>query len=347
MMIAAIMSLSSCAFMKEEEPDCNPYYKVRFRFDRNKLFADAFSSQVGEVDLYVFDTEGHLVYKAHEEGEALAREGYMMDLPVEPGKYDFVAWCHNRHEKAAGFNLVGGDSPEQIEHIGHVRMKMDREYDVEQAHSTSDLHSLFHGKLTACELPDTWGTHIITIPLTKDTNSIRIQLVHLSGKEINEDDFDFRITDNNGHLDHDNSILEDEDIEYRAWSKRSGIANIVIPDNSGNQGSSITPLDRVGSRAAMPIHSMIAEFTTSRLQTSQNPMLTITRKSDGEKVVNIPINDFFLMVKGEYHRPMDDDEYLDRQDDYNMTFFLHDDGSWYESVIDILSWRVVRQSTDL
>ena len=53
------------------------------------------------------------------------------------------------------------------------------------------------------------------------------------------------------------------------------------------------------------------------------------------------------MVKGEYNRAMDDDEYFDRQDEYNMTLFMHDDGSWYKAVIDILQWRVVRQSSDL
>ncbi len=344
--ILAMAGLSSCSMMTEEEPDCTPYYKVRFRFDRNMLYADAFPSQVGEVDLYVFDQEGNLVWKGHEEGEILTQEGYLMDLPVPPGTYDLVAWCHKRHKNAAGFNLTGGDNPLHVNHVNHVKMKMTRGYEAGKAHSSTDLHALFHGKLTACELPDRWGTHIVTVPLTKNTNSIRIQLVHLSGKEIEKDDFDFMITDANGHLDHDNSILEDEEVEYRAWARRKGIANMLLPSGDENQGGSITPLE-AGSRSVTPIHTIMAEFTTSRLQTCNNPILTIIRKSDGEKVVSIPIIEYFLMVKGEYHRPMEDDEYLDRQDEYNMTFFMHDDGSWYDSVIDILSWRVVRQSTDL
>lgn len=338
----ALVSFSSCGMMTEEEPDCNAYYKVRFRFDMNMLFTDAFSTQIGEVDLYAFDSDGKLVWKAHEEGDVLAAEGYMMDLPLSAGDYELVAWCHKRHDNATGFNLAGGNDPQGFHHL---KMKMDREYDGEQAHSTTDLHALFHGKVKV-NLPDTWGTHVVTVPLTKDTNSIRIMLVHLSGKEIKKDDFDFKITDSNGHLDHDNSILDDEPIEYRAWSKREGLAGTVPPDVSNPGGSSITPIPE-GTKAITAIHSLTAEMTTSRLQTCQKPMLTITRKSDGEKVVNIPIIDYFMMVKGEYHRKMDDDEYLDRQDEYNMTFFMHDDGSWYKAVIDILSWRVVRQSTDL
>lgn len=343
MTLAALLLLNSCAFMTEEEPDCNPYYKVRFRFDRNMLYADAFSSQVGEVDLYVFDTDGKLVWKGHDEGEALAREGYMMDLPVEPGTYDFVAWCHNRHEKAAGFSLNEGNDPT---HISHLKMKMDRKYDAAQAHSTTDLHALFHGKLTACELPDTWGTHIITIPLTKDTNSIKIQLVHLSGKDIDVKDFDIKITDNNGYLDHDNSFLDDEHIEYRPWAVDNGNVSMVLPTPSAEDDGSNAPLFSK-SRSATNAQTIFAQFTTSRLQTSRNPKITIIRKSDGRKVVNVPVNDFFLAVKGYYNRPMDDDEYLDRQDDYNLTFFMNDDGTWYSSVIDVLSWRIAWQSADL
>ena len=341
----ALVSLSSCGMMTEEEPDCNPYYKVRFRFDMNMLYADAFSTQVGEVDLYVFDTDGKLVWKGHEEGDILSQEGYMMDLPVAPGNYDLVVWCHKRHENAAGFNLAGGDDPQGFHHL---KMRMAREYDADQAHSTTDLHALFHGKVSV-ELPETWGTHVVTVPLTKDTNSIRIMLVHLSGKEISKDDFDFKITDDNGHLDHDNTILDDEFVEYRAWSKREGMASMVLPViNSRSASKSVTPLpDLTRAASTSPIHSLTAEMTTSRLQTCRKPMLTITRKSDGEEVVNIPIIDYFMMVKGEYNRHMEDDEYLDRQDEYNMTFFMHDDGSWYKSVIDILSWRVVLQNTDL
>lgn len=361
---ASLLTLASCSAMTEEEPDCNPYYKVRFRFDMNMLFADAFSTQVGEVDLYVFDKDENLVWKGHEEGEPLAQEGYLMDLPVPPGDYHLIAWCHKRHENAAGFDLSGGDNPTHF--TDHFKMKMQRAYDDTQAHSTTDLHALFHGKVSVnlsdnLSATDDKGApvfkqvngqyvQVVTVPLIKDTNSIRIQLVHLSGKEIKSSDFDFKITDNNGHLAHDNVILDDEDIEYRPWIKREGVAGTVLPIiNSGANG--ITPIPDEGvyhpSTAAPVVHSITAELTTSRLQTCQNPILTVIRKSDNTPVANINILDYFLMVKGEYHRPMDDDEYFDRQDEYNMTLFMHDDGTWYQAVIDILKWRVVRQSADL
>ena len=340
----ALAFLPSCGMMTEEEPDCNPYYKVRFRFDMNMLYADAFSSQVGEVDLYLFDPDGKLVWQGHEEGAVLAEEGYMMDLPVAPGTYDMVAWCRKRHENATDFNLGGSSSLSLAP--SDLKMKLDRQYDGSTAHSSSDLHALFHGSLSKVELPDTWGTHVVTMPLIKDTNVVRIQLVHLSGKEIKAGDFDFKITDRNGYLDYDNKILDDEPVEYRSWSKHEGIAQTVLPVVPGDEeGEVIKAKD--ASRAVTQVHSLVAEMTTSRLQTCRTPMLTITRTSDGENVVDIPIIDYFMMVKGEYHRKMEDDEYLDRQDEYNMTFFMNEDGSWYKAVLDILSWRVVLQGEDL
>lgn len=337
--IVLVMALSSCAMMTEDEPDCNPYYKVRFRFDMNMLYADAFNTQVSEVDLYVFDTDGKLVWQGHEEGEKLASEGYLMDLPVAPGKYDLVAWCRKRHENAADFVMEGGLNPT---HRDHLRMKLERQYDGETAHSTTDLHDLFHGTVNNVELPDSWGTHIVTVPLVKDTNSIRIMLVHLSGKEIKAGDFDFKITDNSGYLHHDNTMLDDEHIEYRTWAKREGIAQMVMPETPDSPDGAST------RTSASAVHSLLAEITTSRLHTSHKPVLSIIRTSDGERVVdNIPIIDFFLMVKGEYHRKMEDNEFLDRQDEYNMTFFLNEDGSWYKAVLDILSWRLVLQDTDI
>ena len=44
---------------------------------------------------------------------------------------------------------------------------------------------------------------------------------------------------------------------------------------------------------------------------------------------------------------MSDHEYLDRQDEYNMTFFLDEQNQWINSVILINSWRVVLSNVDV
>ena len=44
---------------------------------------------------------------------------------------------------------------------------------------------------------------------------------------------------------------------------------------------------------------------------------------------------------------MDNQEYLDRQDEFNMTFFLDEDDRWVDSYIIINSWKVVLNNEDL
>ena len=39
-----------------------------------------------------------VVWQKTESGEALAQEGYMMDVDVEPGNYTLLAWCGEGHQ---------------------------------------------------------------------------------------------------------------------------------------------------------------------------------------------------------------------------------------------------------
>ena len=75
--------------------------------------------------------------------------------------------------------------------------------------------------------------------------------------------------------------------------------------------------------------------------------LTVTNNETDETVLSIPLIDYALLVKGYYNRNMSDQEYLDRQDVYDMVFFLDKDGSWMNSYIYINSWKVVFQDTEL
>lgn len=339
------ISLTSCSMMSEQEPDCVTEYKAKFCFKMHLHRGDEFSTQVDEVNLYVFNQAGELVWTGHEEGAVLTQEGYMMDLPLSPGKYSFVAWCGQKHPNAAKFEFAYGDN---ITSMDHFVKRLPRQYDGDVAYSKTDLDDLYHGMVENVELPDAYGTHVVTINLTKDTNSIKIMLAHLNGEMISQEDFDIKITDESGRTDyinasgllgHDNGILKDEPIEYRSWVYHQGISEIIPPTTDDNQSRTI---------ATSPMHSFTAEMATSRLQTCNRPMLIVTRKSDGEKIINnFPILDYFLMMRREHYSNMTDNEFLDRQDEYSMTFFLTEENTWYKAVIDILSWRLIRQETDM
>ena len=51
-----LLVLFSCTSIDETLPECRLY--VRFRYDYNMEFSDAFASQVNRVDVFVFDKDG-------------------------------------------------------------------------------------------------------------------------------------------------------------------------------------------------------------------------------------------------------------------------------------------------
>lgn len=327
----AMMALSSCnGAIYDDEDNCEVTYRLRFRYDMNMKFADAFSHEVTSVKLFVFSTDGRLVWQTVDSGNALSQEGYNIILPLQPGDYHLMAWCGlDNGESFTVPEIPETGSPSDL----HCRL-IRSVHPEDGAVSSDDLHALFHGTLDV-NLPDLRdGSEIVyTMPLVKDTNVFRIVLQHLSGKDINADDFTFKIDDGNGWLHHDNSLRDDERITYHAWSQYSGSAG-------------------VDTKAITDVKVAVAELTTSRLvmrDWNQNakPMLTIRKADDGEVVAHVPVIDYALLVKGNYNREMDDQEYLDRQDEYNMTFFLDDSGHWLSASIIINSWRVVLNPTDL
>ena len=76
-------------------------------------------------------------------------------------------------------------------------------------------------------------------------------------------------------------------------------------------------------------------------------ILSVTNNETGQVVLSIPLMDYALLVKGYYNRDMPDQEYLDRQDEYNLTFFLDENNRWVSSTIIINSWRVVLSEEEL
>lgn len=324
--LLAVFTLSSCERIFENEGDCSILCLLKFKYDMNMKFADAFPNSVSHVTVYVYDSQtGKLLLTQQESGEVLAQEDYAMELKgLVPGTYDIVAWCGDGL-KDGHFEVPAGTSS-----IEELVCRMDRE---DEGKVTKDVGQLYHG-MKRVTFEDTYGTHEEVISLTKNTNVVRVVLQHLSGVDVNPDDFTFEIVDENGYMAHDNTILDDELLTYSPWSVTAGRAGIDA--------------DIYGVRAQTSVSVALAEFTVGRLVTENNPVLIIRNARDsGRKVLSIPLKDYALLVKGHYNRAMDDQEYLDRQDEYNLTFFLDEHGNWLTSRIIINSWHLVLQDTDL
>ena len=322
-------SLGSCNVLTEEEQDCAVY--VRFKYDMNMKFADAFQNAVNSVTLYAFDKNGVLAFQKTEEGDLLKQDGYRMRLDgislSEKAEYDFITWAGEPDNESFIIPLltVGKSTKDDL----YCQLKR-----AEGGIVNDDLEALFHGQANDLNFGRAATSKMddVVVPLVKNTNNIRIVLQHLSGKPVDVENFNFTVTDENGLMKYDNSLMEDEVLTYQAWRTDDGKAGL------GDQVENV--------EGVTEINVAIAELTVARLMTTERPILTITN-AEGKKVLSIPLVDYALLVKGYYNRDMSDQEYLDRQDEYALTFFLDEADEWIASTIIINSWKVVLRDLDL
>lgn len=305
--LTAALALTGC--VTEDFPECPNEYNLKIVFDRNMLYADAFASQVKSVDIKVFEAEtGRQVYAFGESGDALAAEGYKVALPIPPGTYDILCWGGMAEGKSFGHTDPTADI---LEHHGVI-------LNTDNGISRERLFNLYHGlrRVTFADNNDLGSRdpQTATISLTKNTNRINVILHNLDGTEMQESDFRFAISSKNAEMAYDNSIAAARTVTYLPWHT--------------------TPVmsETDGSRA--PVQSALsAEFSTGRLTVDFGSRLDVYRESDGERIISVPLERNLLLYKGQFHSSMADQEYLDRQDDYTITFILDRNNSWNKAAM--------------
>ena len=313
--MAMMFTVTSCGMMEDDQSNCPKELRVNFKYDMNMKFADAFPNEVKTVTLYAFDKDGKLALQ-------------------KPGHYTLKVWAEGE-ERYADSYIYGEPNSQDI---SSLTCRINRS----ECIVDHDLTPLYHGLLKDADLNlEGFGVKTATVDLMKNTNVVRVVLQNTSGETLNAADFDFFIDDGNAFLAYNNEPITrstaqpENDVTYVAWSKYDGIINgtrsELIPDIDG----SVTPTSAV-----------VAELTVNRLFENMNPQLSIYSKETQEKILQIPLIDYVLLVKGNYNKAMSNQEYLDRQDEYNFVFFIDDNHSWLAAQIYINSWRVVLNNTD-
>lgn len=172
-----LLAVFSCMFVMQScdsliydgEGDCSVNYRVRFRYDYNMKYADAFAHEVNVVSLYMLDENGRVAYRFTEQGDLLAEDDYAMTVTVEPGSYSLLVWC--------GTGDKGSFSVPDTEEGNQLGCTLKRQHAADgSAFVDMDLDRLFHGWLPDQYFGDTEGTYTYTVPLVKDTNTVRVVL---------------------------------------------------------------------------------------------------------------------------------------------------------------------------
>lgn len=342
LLLAASMTFfTACDSVYDYEGDCSVNYRLQFVDDIKLNFSDAFHQEVNSVTVYVFDEDSTFVCSKSEAGDKLhpADGNYSMDISdLNPGNYHLVAW--GGMEGNTSFTLPKMTAG--VSKLDDLTCTLNRTRGADGVDVVNtDLDPLFHGMLDVT-IPEenTEGTYTFTMYLLKNTNKVNVVLQQLNGEDLNSDDYDFIIEAGNGHLNHDNSILNDEDrFIYTSWQQQGGAADVNMTD--------YTKADETYTQ----VSAVVANMTISRIVQQDNwsfytrPTLTVYNRATQSVVLSIPLIDYALLVRSYYPKITTAQDYLDRQDEYNMTFFLNN-GKWLSNEIVINSWKIVLSQND-
>jgi hypothetical protein len=331
--------LPACDAIYDDEGDCSVTYQVRFIDDMNLLFTDAFAQEVTSVSLYVFDENNKLVWSKMQSRDELeyVDGGYAMNLDaLSPGRYHLVAWGGvDEDDSFRVSDLKVGDTIDKL-----TCSLKDNTRAVEASVVSDDLTPLFHG-MTDIIIPEAEveGTLKFQMQLTQNTNRVSVMLQQLNGENLQADDYEFTVEADNGHFNYDNSLIYDrQPFIYEAWSKQAGYAGV---------GSSATTVEKntVSQVSVLVGYMTISRMVADTAGLSSSPLLVIRKKTDGEALLTIPLVDYALLIKRNYNGVTSDQDYLDRQHDYNIIFFVNNDALVTGQIV-INSWRIVWNNDD-
>ncbi len=156
------------------------------------------------------------------------------------------------------------------------------------------LSSLFHGRLSNVYVDGEY--RVLSLSLIKDTNLLSCILQSQSATPLNSDDFRLELTSRNGCMDHWNAPTDTVPTTYLPFM-----------------------LEEANLEDMQLIH---AGMNTLRFVTDDDARLKLTYVPSGKVLLDIPITKYLLLSRDVDSSRMEPQEYLDRQDRYNLIFFL-------------------------
>ena len=248
-----------------------------------------------------------------------------MTLDVNPGDYRLITWA-GRLDDEASFSVPL--LTEGVSTYEELKCRMDRAYSRAadgSAYINTELTGLWHGEIPKQNFASRAAMiQTAEVSLVKNTNKIRVILQQMEGTHIDVENFEFTITDDNGYMNYDNMLLDDEILTYYPY---------YHADGSTAFGDDIKVEEGDGISVA------IAQLTVGRLVADQNPRLRITNRETGEEVLSVALIRLLALTEAEGHE-MTLQEYLDRQDEYSLVFFLDEGMHWINTQIVINDWIV-------
>lgn len=198
-----------------------------------------------------------------------------------------------------------------------------------------------------------------TVSLIRDTKHLNITLREIDEPaSVSADKYEVKIMDNNAHLTHDNTVLTHDSLRYTpyaAWTTRfldNGMLEIESVDKGypGMQKASREADAQPGvTQRTAHYNLMFNRLMHNGTDADDNAILQITNKETGKVVAHINLPSVLAEGRVAYDLyNYSEQEYLDREHDYHLNFFLKGDKWLYcDIVINVLAWTKRKQNVEL
>ena len=349
---AALMSCSRLVY--EDEGICDDTVEVYLKYDYNIQRADMRADHVGWAQVYAIDQNGNVAdVKTVAAPEVNDKNSTVRFEGLQPGRYTFSAIALQRpyDECAAGAKArFRAKLLQRGGKISDLEVKLDRA----SAPDADDLYAVdapsvgldtlwMGGSITpgGIEVPvyeqQRGLVHRDTVSLVRDTKYLNITLHQTDNPAaIRDNQFSLRIVDRNGYIGHDNELKEDVALLYTPFAQwTTGLSEGGVTYYSAEQ------IDK--APADDPIQETMAHYdlSFSRLMYNapslKNAQLQIVNNADGKVVVDINLPYYLSFCRQAYAlENYGEQEYLDREYNYTMHFFLTR-GGW-EFTVNVMAW---------
>lgn len=300
LVFVALLSLSGC--IDEDLESCQQGIDV-FLYSKSMCQQNvSYPDQIKNITLCVFDKNGMLV-SYRQKDDVTLNEDYTERIDVESGLYTVIVWSGINDSSLDVTKLQDGETRK-----GDLLFRLKREQGLA---SSIDGKSLYYGESRAVYVENGKSDALyeqVSVNMLEVTNRLTVTVEGLNG---NLDDYEINIESDNGSMNVDGSIAEDEVIKYDfIQSVSDGILE--------------------------------SQFTLLKLETGNNNTLVIRDKVTGEELYRESLLGT-LLLKNPYVN-------LNCDHDFTINFTAKDQcncGTYMITEIWVNSWLVHSYNTDI
>lgn len=361
---AALMMSCDNKLVFETEGDCEDVVLVSLKYDYNIQRADMRKDHVGWTRVMALDESGTLVAEKTVANNASSSPIRDNDFCVEfrglqPGRYHFMAMAMQRpYDELASRPKARfrAEFPKTGEKIEKLKVMLDR-----QATATAEgyfpvdapkegLDTLWLGfdpsrSVTVLPVEQQVGRVLRdTVSLMRETKYLHLTLHNVEENlkaEIWDSQYRVRIVDNNGTLGYDSTVLADDVLEYTPFAQwTTALSKNGVAYYSEEEAKDAPAEDPIIERAAHFNLSFSRLMYYTSLAEGKNAALQIFDAGTGKVVAEIDLPMYLSFGRDAFavHR-YSSQEYLDREYNYNLDFFLqHGEWKYLDVKVNITAW---------